>query len=85
MLGYPLRFRGRVVGVLACFLRTRPHEGMMAWLPTFAAHAAVAIGNCRALQEIKRLHEQLELERDYLREEAGQVVPVDGIVGRARP
>jgi transcriptional regulator with GAF, ATPase, and Fis domain len=83
VLGYPLQFRGRVVGILACYLRTPPHEDMLAWLPTFAAHAAVAIGNCRALQEIQRLHEQLELERDYLREEAAQVVPVDGIVGES--
>ncbi len=83
VLGYPLRFRGRIVGVLACYLRTPPHEEMLAWLPAFAAHAAVAIGNCRALQEIKRLHEQLEQERDYLREEAAQVVPVDGIVGES--
>jgi len=83
VLGYPLRFRGRVVGVLACYLRTPADEGMLAWLPTFAAHAAVAIGNCRALQEIKHLHAQLEMERDYLREEAGQVVPIDGIVGES--
>ncbi len=83
VLGYPLRFRSRAVGVLVCYLRTPPHEGMLAWLPTFAAHAAVAIGNCRALQEIKQLHEQLELERDYLREEAASVVPIDGIVGES--
>jgi transcriptional regulator with GAF, ATPase, and Fis domain len=83
VLGYPLRFRGRVVGVLACYLRTAPDEGMLAWLPTFAAHAAVAIGNCRALQEIRHLHAQLEMERDYLREEAAQVVPIDGIVGQS--
>ena len=80
-LGYPLLFRGRVVGVLTCYLRTAAREDMLAWLPTFAAHAAVAIGNCRALQEIKQLHEQLEQERDYLREEAAQIVPVDDIVG----
>ncbi len=80
-LGYPLFFRGRIVGVLACYLQTAPHERMFAWLPSFAAHAAVAIGNCRGLQEITRLHEQLELERDYLREEAAQAVPIDGITG----
>jgi transcriptional regulator with GAF, ATPase, and Fis domain len=80
-LGYPLFFRGRIVGVLVCYLRTAPHERMFAWLPSFAAHAAVAIGNCRALQEITRLHEQLELERDYLREEAAQTAPIDGITG----
>jgi transcriptional regulator with GAF, ATPase, and Fis domain len=83
LVGYPLRFRGRVVGVLACYLRTPADEGMLAWLPTFAAHAAVAIGNCRALQEIAHLHAQLEMERDYLREEAGHVVPIDGTVGES--
>jgi transcriptional regulator with GAF, ATPase, and Fis domain len=85
VLGYPLRFRGRIVGVLACYLHSPPHTGMLEWLPTFAAHAAVAIGQCRALQEIRRLHQELELERDYLREEAAQVVPVDGIVGESEP
>jgi transcriptional regulator with GAF, ATPase, and Fis domain len=83
VLGYPLLFRGRVVGVLVCYLRTPPREDMVGWLPTFAAHAAVAIGNCRALQDIKQLHTQLELERDYLREETAQVVPVEGIVGNS--
>jgi transcriptional regulator with GAF, ATPase, and Fis domain len=83
LLGYPLRFRGRVVGVLACYLRTPADDGMLAWLHTFAAHAAVAIGNCRALQEITHLHAQLEMERDYLREEAGQAVPIDGIIGES--
>jgi transcriptional regulator with GAF, ATPase, and Fis domain len=81
VLGYPLRFRGCIVGVLACYLKTVSREDMLAWLPTFAAHAAVAIGNCRAFQEIQRLHGQLEMERDYLREEAAHVSPVDGIVG----
>jgi transcriptional regulator with GAF, ATPase, and Fis domain len=83
VLGYPLRFRGSIVGVLACYLRTPPDEGMFEWLPMFAAHAAVAIGNCRALQEIRRLHEQLEQERDYLREEAAHVVPINGVVGES--
>ena len=83
VLGFPLRFRGRVVGVLACYLRTPADEGMLDWLPMFAAHAAVAIANCRALQEIQHLQEELELERDYLREEAAQIVPIDGIVGES--
>jgi transcriptional regulator with GAF, ATPase, and Fis domain len=83
VLGYPLRFRGRIVGVLACYLRTPPRDHMLSWLPTFAAHAAVAIGQCRALQEIQQLHKQLELERDYLREEATQAAPVHGIVGNS--
>jgi transcriptional regulator with GAF, ATPase, and Fis domain len=83
VLGCPLRFRGRVVGVLVCYLRTPPNEGMLRWLPTFAAHAAVAIGNCRALQEIKQLTGELELERDYLREETASIIPIEGIVGES--
>jgi transcriptional regulator with GAF, ATPase, and Fis domain len=83
VLGYPLHFRGRVVGVLVCYLRTTPRQDMLAWLPTFAAHAAVAIGNCRSLQQVQLLHSQLELERDYLREEASHAAPIDGIVGES--
>jgi transcriptional regulator with GAF, ATPase, and Fis domain len=80
-VGFSLRFRGRVVGVLACYLHDSPSEQVQSWLPTFAAHAAVAIGNCRAFQEIKRLHDRLELERDYLREENEQAAAFDEIVG----
>jgi transcriptional regulator with GAF, ATPase, and Fis domain len=83
IVGYPLLFRRRVVGVLVCYLSIEPREDSLPWLPTFAAHAAVAIGNCRSLQEISRLREQLELERDYLREEAALTIPVDGIVGQS--
>jgi len=81
--GYPLLFRRRVVGVLVCYLRVEARDDGLPWMPVFAAHAAVAIGNCRSLQEISRLREQLELERDYLREEAALTVPVDGIVGQS--
>ena len=81
--GYPLLYRHRVVGVLVCYLRVEARSDGMPWMPTFAAHAALAIGNCRSLQEISRLREQLELERDYLREEVALAVPVDGIVGQS--
>ena len=72
--GLPAPLRGRVVGVLVCYLQTPPRPTCSRRLPTFAAHAAVAIGNCRALQQIQLLHSQLELERDYLRE-AAEFVP----------
>ena len=83
VLGYPLQFRGRVVGILVCYLRTTPRKNTLAWLPSFAAHAAVAIGNCRALQAITRLHDQLELERDYLREEVAQTIGLESIVAES--
>ena len=54
-IGHPLRFRGGIVGVLAVFLRVHPNQSTLDWLSTFAAHAAVAIGNCRAFQQIDQL------------------------------
>jgi transcriptional regulator with GAF, ATPase, and Fis domain len=80
-VAYPLRFRHKVVGILACYLRTPPTDDVLSWVPTLAAHAAVAIGNCRAFQEINRLRRQLELERDYLLEERGHVGAFEEIIG----
>src|SRR5262245_32944899 len=82
-VAYPLRFRDKVVGVLAGYLRTPPQDAGQRWLPTLAAHAAVAVGNCRAFQEIKRLHRRLEMERDYLLEERGQAGAFEEIVGKS--
>jgi transcriptional regulator with GAF, ATPase, and Fis domain len=66
--GQPLVFRGDVLGVLALFSRAAFDEEAFGWLRTFADQAAVAIANARALREVERLKEQVELERDYLRE-----------------
>jgi transcriptional regulator with GAF, ATPase, and Fis domain len=82
-IGYPLRFRGGIVGVLAVFLRVHPNQNTLDWLSTFAAHAAVAIGNCRAFQQIDQLRRQLELERDYLREEVVESGDFRDIVGHS--
>jgi len=82
-IGHPLRFRGGIVGVLAVFLRVHPNESTLDWLSTFAAHAAVAIGNCRAFQQIDQLRRELELERDYLREEVVETGDFRDIVGHS--
>jgi transcriptional regulator with GAF, ATPase, and Fis domain len=82
-VGHPLLFRGSVVGVLAVFLRVHPNQTTLEWLSTFAAHAAVAIGNCRAFQQIDRLLRQLEQERDYLREEVLQTGEFRDIIGQS--
>jgi transcriptional regulator with GAF, ATPase, and Fis domain len=63
------------------FLRVHPNQSTLEWLSNFAAHAAVAIGNCRAFQQIDQLRHQLELERDYLREEVVAKSNFRGIVG----
>lgn len=82
-IGHPLHFRGGIVGVLAVFLRVHPNQSTLDWLSTFAAHAAVAIGNCRAFQQIDQLRRQLELERDYLREEVVETGDFRDIVGQS--
>ena len=68
-VGHPLQFRGEILGVLGVFTRERLGPEKVAWLRLFADHAAVAIANARALEEIERLHRRLELENEYLREE----------------
>jgi transcriptional regulator with GAF, ATPase, and Fis domain len=66
--GQPLTFRGQVLGVVALFSRRRLNVEDLKWLRVFADHAAVAIANARAFEEIQRLKERAERERDYLRE-----------------
>ncbi len=67
--GQPLIFRGEVMGVLAVFSRTQVTEDGMTVLRVFADHAAAAIANARAFDEIGKLSAKLELENEYLREE----------------
>lgn len=65
----PLVARGETLGVLGVFDRKPIPAADFAWLRTFADHAAVAISNARAFEEISTLRQKLELENDYLREE----------------
>jgi transcriptional regulator with GAF, ATPase, and Fis domain len=81
--GQPLTFRGEVLGALALFSRTPLGDPEFAWLRIFADHAAVAIANSRALDEIARLREQLELENAYLRDEVKAALRFGEIIGRS--
>ena len=81
--GQPLVFRGEVLGVLAVFSRRKISGEDFAWMRTFADQAAVAIANARAFEEVERLRAQLELERDYLREEYRIAQSFGGIVGES--
>jgi transcriptional regulator with GAF, ATPase, and Fis domain len=86
--GQPLAFRGHVLGVVALFSRRRLDEPDLKWLRVFADHAAVAIANARAFEEIERLKERAERERDYLREavhdalQQGEIVAVSAAMKR---
>jgi transcriptional regulator with GAF, ATPase, and Fis domain len=65
--GQPLTFKGEVLGVVAFFSRKRLERHDLKWLRVFADHAAVAVANTRAYEQIERLKESAERERDYLR------------------
>jgi transcriptional regulator with GAF, ATPase, and Fis domain len=81
--GHPLVFRGEVLGVLAVFCRDALDALCFERLHAFAAQAAAAIANARAFAEVERLREQLELERDYLREEVRAARAHGSIIGES--
>lgn len=78
--GQPLVFRDERMGVLGVFSREPMGHDTFRWLRTCADHAAIAIAHARALTEIQRLKEQLELENVYLREEVRSAAPA-GMIG----
>ncbi len=81
--GQPLIFRDEILGVLAIFSRERLDTQEFGWLRVFADHAAVALANARAFEEIARLREQLELENAYLQEEVKGALAFGDIVGQS--
>jgi transcriptional regulator with GAF, ATPase, and Fis domain len=81
--GQPLIFRGEILGVLGVFRRERMTDEDLELLKLYADHAAVAIANARAFEEIENLKQQLELENDYLREEVKEVFAYDEIIGQS--
>ena len=82
--GQPLCFRGQVLGVVAFFSRRRLEKSDLDWLRVFADHAAVAIANARAFEEIAVLKESAERERDYLREAVRSALQHGDIIAESR-
>ncbi|MCH7888074.1 MAG: sigma 54-interacting transcriptional regulator [Proteobacteria bacterium] len=81
--GQPLIHQGEVLGVLAVFTRACLGEENLTWMRMIADHAAAAIANARAFEEIAQLKQQLELERDYLRDELLEAHAFGDIVGQS--
>jgi len=79
--GHPLSFKGEVLGVIAVFSRAPFQHEEFTWLRMIADHAAAAITNSRAFDEIERLREQLALENAYLKEEVREAKAFGEIVG----
>src|SRR5258708_2691049 len=67
--GLPLVFRGELLGVFTVYCCAPISETEFRWLRALADHAAIAVANARAFEEITALREQLELHNAYLREE----------------
>ncbi len=72
--GQPLMFRGETLGVLGVFARAAIDPEAMRWLRLIADHAAAAIANARAFEEIERLQSRLAFENEVLREEFRSVL-----------
>ncbi len=83
--GHPLIFRSEILGVLGVFRRARFDDQEFMWLRAFADHAAAAIANARAFEEIERLKKQVELENTYLLEEVRAAHAFGDIVGTSAP
>jgi formate hydrogenlyase transcriptional activator len=81
--GQPLVHQGNVLGVLAVFARACLGDDNLMWMRMIADHAAAAIANARAFEEIEELKHQLELERDYLRDEILEAHAFGDILGQS--
>ena len=82
-LGQPLVCRGEKLGVLVLFTRQQSAAEEVPWLRMVADHAAMSIINARAFEEINRLHQQLELESDFLRQEIVEIGAMGELVGQS--
>ncbi len=81
--GFPIVFKGEVLGVSGLFMRGPVPEGGAVWGRIFSNHIAGAIANARAFEEIQRLKAQLEMENAYLQEEVAESKAFGGLVGRS--
>jgi transcriptional regulator with GAF, ATPase, and Fis domain len=68
----PLIHRGEVLGVLGVFSRTTIGDTCLDWLRMIADHAAASLANAAAWEQIETLRNRLELENEFLQEEARQ-------------
>ncbi|MDQ8202196.1 sigma 54-interacting transcriptional regulator [Pelagicoccus sp. SDUM812003] len=81
----PLLFRGKILGVLGIFVRREIDRDLARFQRMVADHLAMAIANAEAFEKIRELHERLELENQYLRDEVEETRSFGEIVGRSEP
>ncbi len=81
--GYPLVFRGDLLGVIAMFGRRPLTDEEFDRLAIFANEAAVAIKNAQLFAEVNRLKNRLQEENLYLRDEIKLEHDFDEIIGNS--
>jgi transcriptional regulator with GAF, ATPase, and Fis domain len=79
----PLISKGEVLGVLSVFRTTSADDNCWEWLRILSDTAAVAVANARAFEQVESLRRELELERDYLREEVIETGAFGEILGHS--
>jgi transcriptional regulator with GAF, ATPase, and Fis domain len=82
--GYPLIFLDNLLGVIGVFSRRPFEEHEFNWLGLFANHAASAVANARAFEEVEKLQRQLKCENEYLRERVEQGFEFGEILGKSQ-
>ncbi len=81
--GQPMIHQGEVLGVFAVFARQPMADEDMGWLRMIADHAAAAIATARAFSEVETLRKRLELENEFLREEAVGAAAFGELIGQS--
>ena len=82
--GYPLVFLDNLLGVIGVFSRRPLDDQEFIWLGLFANHAACAVANAGAFEQVERLQRQLKCENDYLRERVEQGFEFGEILGNSQ-
>ncbi len=81
--GQPLINREEVLGVLAVFSRTNIGAVCLDWMRMIADHAAAAIANARAWEQIEALQRRLQQENEYLQEEVSATQSLGELIGQS--
>ena len=80
--GYPLIFRGELLGVLGMFSHRVMSDEEFDRLALFANQAAIAIKNAHLVTEVENLKNQLKAENVYLQEEIRTQHNFEEIIGQ---
>jgi len=81
--GYPLSFRGELLGVVAVFSQREMSQAEFDRLAVFANEAAIAIKNAQLFTEVEQLKNRLEADNLYLQEEIKLEHNFEEIIGQS--